>query len=65
MPIDLQREIMEIKVCVGEINVKLDIMAEYEKRLRELESYKDRIIGVTVAVNIIVSAIVTYLVKTL
>lgn len=65
MPIDLQREIMEIKVCVGEINVKLDIMAEYEKRLRELESYKDRIIGVTIAVNIIVSAIVTYLVKTL
>ena len=65
MPIDLQKEIMDIKVCVGEINVKLDIMAEYEKRLRDLESLKDRIIGITIGLNIIVSAVVTYIVKTL
>ncbi len=63
MSLDLEKEIMEIKVCVGEIKVKLDIMAEYERRLREIESLKDKLIGVTIIVNIIISACVTYIVK--
>jgi hypothetical protein len=63
MALDLEKEILEIKVCVGEIKVKLDIMAEYERRLREIESLKDKLIGITIIANVVISAAIAYIVK--
>lgn len=58
MPSDLEKDITEIKVSVARIEEKLKVFdghimmfVDYEKRLRELENFKARLLGYSTALG--------------
>jgi hypothetical protein len=70
MPIDLEKEIVEIKVKLGQISEQLkdinilgDVYDALEERVRKLEGWQNRAIGIGTAVAAIVSIVVSLVSK--
>jgi hypothetical protein len=68
--IDLEKEIIEIKVAVARIEEKLDRTKEklsrqedFELRIRDLESYKNRLLGYAMALSTVITIGVQFLIK--
>lgn len=76
MPLDLEKELYEIKVELGvmkegikSINDKLVVSNKYyediEYRVRELENFKWKLIGGTATISFVISLTVAVLIKIL
>lgn len=70
MPSDLEKDINEIKISVARIEEKLKVFdnhvtmfLEYEKRLRELEDFKSKLLGYSAALGAIGGLLSTILIK--
>lgn len=72
MPSELERDINEIKISVARIEERLKIFdshimaaAEHEKRIRSLEEYKAKLIGLCAGIGAITGAVAAVIVKLL
>jgi len=68
--IDLEKEIIEIKVTIARIEEKLDRTKEklnrqedFELRIRELESYKNKLLGYAMGVSAIIAICIEFFTK--
>lgn len=61
--IDLEKELIEIKVAIARIEEKLDRQEDFESRIRELESYKNRLLGYAMALSAIIAIGIQIIIK--
>jgi hypothetical protein len=61
--IDLEKELIEIKVAIARIEEKLDRQEDFELRIRELESYKNRLLGYAMALSAMIAIGVQFITK--
>lgn len=70
MPSDLEKDINEIKISVARIEEKLKIFdnhvtmfIEFERRVRELEDFRSKLLGYSAALGAIGGLLSTVLIK--